>query len=305
MDLVVGGTGFIGQALLRRMPTGSARVLTRDPAKAARLKQSGHEAVVGDLLAPETLGAACAGASHVYHLGQVYFQQRTGRNTHYAPLEIEATRNLLVAAREARVSQVIYLGILGTRPDAKGFGRTRWEVEELLRASGVPVTILRAGTVVGLGGYGFRTLFDTVRRWPVVFYLGPGTQRDQPLWIEDMVTYLLAVRGQPWALDRTFDCGGDTLTYTEMVDQIGEVLGRRPLKIALPPALMAFAARWLQGLLPYTAGVAADAVATRTEDTMCSETAIRELVPLEVLSFREGVRRVAQALHPQALRGKG
>jgi uncharacterized protein YbjT (DUF2867 family) len=171
--------------------------------------------------------------------------------------------------------------------------RAKWILEERLRSGPVPSTILRAGTIIGWGGYGFETLLKAVtRRAPATFYLGPGTQRDQPLWIGDMVRYLLAVRGAPWAFGRTFDCGGEMLTYARMVTELAELLGKPRPVIALPPALVKLTARAFDRLLPFSPALAAGAIDSRTGDTICAESSIRMFVPFTPLGFRDSVQRV-------------
>lgn len=297
MDLVIGGTGYIGERLLRRVDPADTRVLTRDPTKANKLGQAGYSAVVGDLLEPATLADACRDVQHVYHLAHLGFRQRTRGRKSYVDLETEGTRNLLAAVRDSGATQIIHLGILGTAREARGsLLRAKWRIEELLNNATVPATILRAGTVVGPGGYGFQTILDAVRRFPIVFYLGPGSQRDQPLWVEDMIRYLLAVRGQSWAFGRTFDCGGEILTYAEMVKQIAEVLGKRRVYVRIPPVLIRTLARILDRVLPFSPSLAAGAIEARIGDTVCGESSIRSFVSFQPLGFRDSVRRAVEEL---------
>src|SRR5262249_44996383 len=59
-------------------PPHGARRATTSSRRRPRSLGTGYEAVVGDLLMPDTLAEACGGVTHVYHLAHMLFRQRTG-----------------------------------------------------------------------------------------------------------------------------------------------------------------------------------------------------------------------------------
>ena len=143
--LVTGATGFVGRRLVPTLIEQGhhVRAMTRKPDSYSGL----GEPVRGDVSDTASLATALAGVDVaiylVHSLDHRDFERR----------DREGARNFSAAAAEAGVSQIVYLGGLGSEDqDLSAHLRSRREVEELLGADGVPVTTLRAAIVVGHGG---------------------------------------------------------------------------------------------------------------------------------------------------------
>jgi dihydroflavonol-4-reductase len=120
--LVTGASGFVGwhvaRALLER---GSAvRALVRPSSRLREL--DGVETVTGDLRDAPSLGRAAAGCELIYHVAADYRLWADDPREIYAS-NVDGTRNLLEAAREAGVRRVVYtstVGCIGMPKDALG-----------------------------------------------------------------------------------------------------------------------------------------------------------------------------------------
>ena len=131
--LVIGGTGTVGGAIAARLVARGdvPRVLTRSAAKSKGLP-AGAEGAVGDMADPASLAAATAGVDAVFLA---------------VPVDREETRlglNAVAAAKDAKVGRLVYLSVFGaeTAPEVPHFiGKV--PIEEAVRASGLPFTILR------------------------------------------------------------------------------------------------------------------------------------------------------------------
>jgi dihydroflavonol-4-reductase len=109
--LVTGATGFVGwhiaKLLMERGDT--VRVLVRDP---RRLRESDAQAVVGDLTDPSSLTRAVTGCEVLYHVAADYRLWAKDPRELYRS-NVEGTRNVLEAARNAGVDRVVYTSTVG------------------------------------------------------------------------------------------------------------------------------------------------------------------------------------------------
>jgi len=241
MILVTGGTGFIGQVLIRQLVAAGHRVrlLIRPSKQSPRLpKGIPVEVTVSSLNDERSLRAAMVSIHTVYHLASV---ERRGAEADLMATDVQGTRNILQAAVEAQVDRFFYVSHLGAdRASAFPVLKIKAIAEEFIRRSGLDFTILRTAMVFGVND-GFTTgLAQTARVLPFVFLLpGLGDNLLQPIWVEDLATCLT------WALDdedsrrQTIEVGGpEFLTFREVVETILRKIGvKRTLISVYPPVL--------------------------------------------------------------------
>jgi len=159
--LVTGAGGFLGthvtRALLRENE--AVRCLVRRETDAARLRSSGAEAVLGDVLEPASLSRAADGVRAVFHLVHGIESEDPRQGITLEVIDQRGTANVIRACRERGAGRLVYVSILGARAGAESrLLRSRWLTEELIRASGLDFTILRTGFIIGRGSGGFETL---------------------------------------------------------------------------------------------------------------------------------------------------
>lgn len=109
--LVTGATGFLGWHVATQLSARGSRVraLARDP---ARIRELDVDPVQGDLRDPDSLTRAVAGCSIVYHVAADYRLWTRDPAEMYRS-NVDGTRNLLEAARNAGVERVIYTSTVG------------------------------------------------------------------------------------------------------------------------------------------------------------------------------------------------
>ena len=143
MVLIVGITGVLGRDTARQLMAAGHKVrgLTRDPDKAADLKELGAEIIQGDLIDPASLKKACEGVDAV--LACAHQLMGTGKYTSQA-VDDEGHRALIDAAKTAGVKHFVYTSIQNVSPNHPAdFIRTKSKIEAYLKASGLSYTILR------------------------------------------------------------------------------------------------------------------------------------------------------------------
>jgi dihydroflavonol-4-reductase len=121
--LVTGGTGFVGSHIVRALDKAghSARVLHRASSKLDALEGLDYESALGDILDEAALQAACQDCDWVFHVAAVADYWRADHSK-MMEANVEGTRRVLQAAREAGVKRVIFTssaGAIGLRTDGQ------------------------------------------------------------------------------------------------------------------------------------------------------------------------------------------
>jgi uncharacterized protein YbjT (DUF2867 family) len=295
MILVTGGTGFVGSRIVHalRAEEKQVRCLVRDPARADQLATWGCELVEGDVTDPESLRRAVAGCDTVVHLVAII----EGKPEDYERVMVQGTRDLLAAAQGAGVGRFVLMSALGTSERTKDltpyFG-AKWAMEQDVKSSGLEHVIFRPSFVFGCDGGVLPTFMRLVRWMPAIPVIGPGTQRLQPIWIEDVAAYFAAAIGEPSAAGRTFEIGGpDVVTWDELYDRIKAALEKRRAKMHLPFGLMRANAAVIEAL-PGPSPVTRDQIKMlEAGDNVVGDDGAQRVFRLPLVPLDEQLRRAA------------
>ncbi len=179
MILIVGATGALGRATaLALLAQGHAvRALVRDRSRAVDLQRAGAALALGDLTDPRSLELACKGVDRVFACAHSLL----GRGN-FASAQVDHVGHsaLVVAAREAKVERFVYTSMLGARADHPiDFGRTKNEIEAVVKGSGMGFTILRPSAFMESHVHQFNGQMLLERGFTVI--IGPGPLSSQPL----------------------------------------------------------------------------------------------------------------------------
>ncbi len=292
--LVTGATGFVGRRLVAALlaeTTHDVTVLVRDTASYD--PPAGVTVVEGDVLEPGSFEAALADADVAYYL--IHAMSASGN---FAERDRRAARNFERAASEAGIERVIYVSGLGNEGDTlSSHLASRREVETLLRAGSADVTVLRAAIIIGDGSASFRLIYQLATRLPVMITPQWVDTDCQPIAIDDVIAYCLAVLEQPETAGETYEIGGpDVLTYREMLLQTGEIAtGRRPLIIAVPVLSPRLSSHWVGLVTDVPKEVAYPLIEGVRNRVVVTDDRLERLVDLELTPFAVAVRRAVGA----------
>jgi uncharacterized protein YbjT (DUF2867 family) len=290
--LVTGGTGFVGPKIVHalRARDHDVRALVRRPDRGAQLANWGVELAIGDVTDAASVKAATRGCTHVVHL--VAILQGSPQDFHR--VMTQGFQNVLAAAKEEGVQRVVLMSALGTSEttkDAIPYYGAKWQMEQDVQGSSREYTIFRPSFVFGRGGGALATFMRQVKLLPVVTVIGPGLERIQPIWVDDVAEYFARAVDQPSAANRTFEIGGpDVVTWNELYERIAKVLGKRRRLAHVPYGVARTGAR-LTGWLP-GAPLTADQVAMiEAGDNAVSAGDAVETFQIPLVPLDEQIRR--------------
>ena len=238
--LVTGGTGFIGPHVVHALRAREldVRALVRKPARATRLAAWGVELATGDVTDPASLRAAFEGVDTVVHLVAII----KGKRADFERVMSQGTRNVVAAAQDAGARRFVLASALGLderSKDAVPYFAAKWEMERAVSESGLDHVIFRPSFVFGRDGGVLPTFVRLARFAPVTPIIGSGTQRLQPIWVEDLAEYYAHAVDKPEATNRTFELGGpDAVSWNEFWERLKRILGVRRPSVHVPFSVM-------------------------------------------------------------------
>ena len=279
--LLTGATGFVGAAILRRLSREdlSLRVFVRETSDRAHLRDFDTEICVGDLGDKPSLRRALRDCDALIHTAAEYRLWTTDPNSMIAS-NITGTANILAAAGEAGVSNIVYTSSVAALGRATGdepateetpskledkigtYKRSKFLAEQealrLHRAQGLPVKIVNPSAPIGPGDIRptpTGRLVVEAAKGKVPAYVNTGLN---VVHVDDVAEgHWLAlhngVAGEKYIL------GGNNLTLFEILTHIANCAGGRPPmirvphNIVLPVAYISEAwAKWVTGKEPFT-----------------------------------------------------
>ena len=247
--LVTGGSGFTGLHLVRALVARGDDVTVLDitdgdPLDAGPLKSQGVRFIIGSVDDQDKLAEAMPGQDIVYHLASAFRDIHEGAPL-FQRVDVEGTRRLLIAARQAGVRRVVHCstqGVHGSLPagtvpgdeespmrpidyycEAKVAAEA---VADAFIAEGMDIVNIRPTSIYGPGDtHGWLKLFRLCKSGRFLM-LGSGETVNHPVYVGNLVDALLLAADAPEARGRTYLIGDDRyVSLNELVRLIGKVLG--------------------------------------------------------------------------------
>src|SRR5450432_3389659 len=299
--LLTGASGYIGGRLLRELEKAGwpVRCLARRPDLLRPKVAASTEVVKADCLDRNSLSPAMAGVRTAYYL--VHSMGSPGGSPGKLEQEDrEAAQNFADAARESGVQRIVYLGGLGNQDQAlSAHLRSRHEVADILRASGVPTVEFRASIVIGSGSRSFEMIRALVQRLPVMICPKWVEVKAQPIAIEDVIAYLVAALELPVEQSVVFEIGGpDQVSYGEIMQEYARQCGLRRWMIPVPLLTPHLSSLWLGLVTPIYARVGRKLIESMRNPTLVRDKSAQTIFHVQPMGLREAVER---ALHHENL----
>jgi dihydroflavonol-4-reductase len=262
--LVTGATGFIGEALTRKLLAQGTdvRVLVRDPAKLSALALPVDDVVTGDITDSEAVDRATRGVTTVYAIAGT-FREPGLSDARYREVNVESVRTMHDAAKRNGVQRIVHCSTCGIHGSIEGspadetypvqpvgiYEETKAEGErlalELGAANGVEVTALRPTPVYGPGDTRLLKLFKLASRRPMVT-IGDGKAGYHLVYIDDLTDAFILAAHEPAAVGEAFLIGGPQIpTLNDIYGVLASLSGRSKPGFALRlPAKPIWLAAW-------------------------------------------------------------
>ncbi len=215
----------------------------------------------------------------------------TGSGGEFAAREQQTADNFMDYLKQTKVQHLVYLSGITNDEGLSKHLKSRKNVETVLADSNIPLTVLRAGIVVGSGSASFEIIRDLVEKLPIMVAPKWVATRCQPIGVRDVLQYLSGIMLKTEAYNKTFDIGGaDVLTYKQMMLQFAEARGYKRYIITVPVLTPKLSSYWLYFVTSVSYSLASHLVDSMKNEVIATPSAINDIVPIKLLSYKQAVQ---------------
>ncbi|UZT99209.1 SDR family oxidoreductase [Chryseobacterium fluminis] len=244
--LLTGATGYIGKRMINVIAAQGYQVICccRDKSRFSKgvdIDDAQIEVVEVDFLKPETLENIPKDISGAY-----YLMHSMSNSNDYAEIEKQCAVNFSDFMETTDCRHIIYLSGLANKEELSAHLSSRLEVEKILMKCTVPVTVLRAGIIIGSGSASFEIIRDLVEKLPVMVAPKWLHTKCQPIGIANVLDFLIFTLFKEKAYQRNFDIGcDDVLTYKQMLLEFARIRGLKRKIFTVPVMTPKLSSYWL------------------------------------------------------------
>lgn len=279
--VVFGGSGFIGEQVVRALARRGARVRVplRRPHLGHALRVLGDvgqiQLVQANVRHPASIEAALEGADAVVNLVAVLSEK--GKQN-FEALHVDAARAIAEAAARGGIKRFVQVSALGAAPKGARYARTKYRGERAVLENVPSATILRPSIVFGPKDHFFNrfaAMAQAAAALPLVGVLpliGGGATRFQPVFVGDVAEAVCAALERPEAQGRVYELGGPlTYSFKQLLQFVKRETQRNPPLVPLPFFIaqpMALVLDWLFKLTPFDPPLTGDQVMMLRRDSV-------------------------------------
>ena len=254
---VTGGTGFIGQRVIKRLRDRGDEVvaLVRNPSKATELLDAGVTLVEGDLSSDDVIRDGTEGCTAVFHIGAVY---KVGiPKKEREPMfdaNVRGTERVLAAAESAGVQRIVYVSTGNVFGDTKGevvdenyertlsegflsyYDETKFRSHEIVRehiGRGAPIVIVQPGVVYGPGDHSeIGNLINQLQTGKLKMRMFPAS-RYNFVFVDDVADGIVLAYDKG-KVGEAYLLGGELGSMDDLYEKAASAMGKKPPKMAMP-----------------------------------------------------------------------
>ncbi len=265
---ILGGSGFVGRYVARRMAQAGwrVRVATRRPNEAMFVRTYGVvgqvEPVLCNIRDETSVRAAVEGAEAVINC--VGILNETGKNR-FKAVQAEGAGRVARLAAEAGVQQFVQISAIGADPESdSAYARSKASGDAAVREAFPGAVILRPSIIFGPEDQFFNRFAGMTRFSPFLPIAGAKT-RFQPVYVDD-VAQAAAKAAMGEVTPGIYELGGpDVRSFRELMEGMLAQIRRKRVIVTLPWFLAHFAAWGFDLLQTITLGLFTNNQLTRDQ----------------------------------------
>lgn len=212
--------------------------------------------------------------------------------------EVISAGNFANYISQTNCKQIIYVSGISNSHKLSKHLQSRKNVEEVLNSSGKPLTVLRAGIIVGSGSASFEIIRDLMEKMP--FLIAPTWVRTlcQPVAIANVIKYLTGCMLHPETFNQIFDIGGaEVLSYKTMLLTYAEIRGLKRRIIVVPFISPRISSYWLYFVTSTSYYLAVNLVNSMKVEVVCKETRLKDILNITPLTYKEACSRALERIN--------
>ena len=288
--LLTGANGYIGQrlipVLLEQGHTLYCCVRNKIRFEAEHLPEQ-VKIVEIDFLQPTADAALPNNIDAAYYL----IHSMSGGIKKFDEAEATCAENFIQLLALTNAQQIIYLSGISNANKLSKHLSSRLQVEEILAKSNIPVSVLRAGIIVGSGSASFEIIRDLVEKLPVMITPKWLNTKCQPIAVRNVVQFLTGVLLKEYTYGEAFDIGGpQILTYKEMLLKFAKVRGLKRSIIIIPVMTPRLSSYWLYFVTATSYALAINLVNSMKVDVVCRPNDLATQLNIELLPYQSAVQ---------------
>jgi uncharacterized protein YbjT (DUF2867 family) len=250
--------------------------------------------ITGDVLDYDSLVRATKGIGTLYYFIHMMGNQPGGEEKRFDVLDRLAINNMVRACKINGITRIIHLtGMRNPKEKLSHHLESRKEVEDIIISSGISYTVFRASVIIGQGGAAFEILETAVRKFPIIPVFRWENTKIQPIFIDDVIRYLVDCLDRKESLNRCFDIGcSQIFTYKELMRQYAKELGLKRVFISIPGSWSRLSAMVISRLSPINPNVVYWLMESLQNNMVCEPNDLKKIFGFEPISFTESIEKI-------------
>lgn len=290
--LLTGANGYIGKRLLPVLLEQGHEVIccVRDRRRLDTFDKYKDKVAVFevDFLKPVDIDRAPLDFDVAFYL----IHSLSGSIGKFEAKERSSAQNFVQYLNSSSARQIIFLTGIVNEEVLSPHLKSRKMVEGVLGESSVPLTVLRAGIIVGSGSASFEIIRDLVEKLPVMITPKWVHSKIQPIGVGDVIKFLTGVMLNEPCINKAFDISGpEVLTYKQLMLQYAEVRHLRRYMIDVPFMTPRLSSYWLYFITSTSYNLAVNLVESMKIDVVAKDKELEKILNIQPITYKEAVQK--------------